>query len=226
MRKALIVFSRVPVPGATKTRLQKNFTGEECAELHRAILMDLKPLTDGEDWDSFVYYTPAGGEAVMRKLLPGAAGYEPQPEKEFGARVSGCIGQILEKGYDACVLVGTDIPALDTKIIGQAFAVMEEKDMVIGATEDAGYYLIGMKKLRDEVFRDQAYGTGSVFADTLEKIKGCGCTYGVLPVLRDIDEPEDVSAYLEMYEAGRLDKKMHTWECILRLNEKYQLHND
>ena len=74
LRKALIVFSRVPVPGATKTRLQKNFTGEECAELHRAILMDLKPLTDGEDWELRVLYpcrrrsgdaeTAAGGGRV------------------------------------------------------------------------------------------------------------------------------------------------------------------
>lgn len=224
MKNALIIFTRVPVPGATKTRLEKKLTEEECAEIHRAMLLDLRPLCHAKEWDTFVYFTPEGGKEVMKELLPGACSYEPQPEVEFGARMSGCIGQVLKRGYDACALVGTDIPELDGAIIRQAFDALMKKDMVIGATVDEGYYLVGMKSLHKEVFENQVYGTGSVFDDTVEKIKKCGCTYETLPVLRDIDEPEDIFAYWEMYEAGQQKEKIHTWECILKLNDKYQFH--
>ena len=38
---ALILMTRVPIPGKTKTRLMDTLSGTECAELHMAFLEDL-----------------------------------------------------------------------------------------------------------------------------------------------------------------------------------------
>ena len=53
-----------------------------------------------------------------------------------------------------------------------------------------------------------------------EKIRNCGCSCGILPVLRDIDEPEDLKAYWNMgvEECGRM---RHTWDYLEHLNSKY-----
>ena len=225
MKKALIVFTRVPEPGKTKTRLQKLLTKEECAGMHEAILGDQKELCCSDEWDTFVYFTPEGGKERIQELLPGAVDYLPQENVEFGERMKKCIKHVLEIGYDACHLVGTDIPALNADIIRQAFLILEEKDVVIGATEDKGYYLIGMKEIHNAVFENQVYGTGSVYGDTVEKIKDCHCSYGVLPVLRDVDEPEDLRAYLREY-TGDSDEISHTWRYLIELNQKYELERE
>lgn len=220
MKKALIIFTRVPEPGRTKTRLQSLLTAEECAKVHEAILEDQKRFCESKEWDTFVYFTPANGRERIRQLLPHAVDYIPQEEIEFGARMKTCIRQVLGQGYDACNLVGTDIPALDEAIIAQAFSVLETEDVVIGATKDSGYYLIGMKEIHQGIFENQVYGTGTVFGDTVEKIKKCGCSYGTLPILRDVDEPEDLRAYLEEYR-GNAEEIAHTWAYLVELGRKY-----
>lgn len=222
MKKALIIFTRVPEPGKTKTRLQSLLTKEECSRMHEAILKDQKKLCVSEEWDTFVYFTPESGKEKIKSLLPDATEYYPQEEIAFGERMKKCIKQVLERGYDACLLVGTDIPALDSEIIKQAFLILEEKDVAIGATKDLGYYLIGMKQVHGPVFEDQKYGTGSVFGDTMAKIKECNCSYGTLPILRDIDEPEDLREYWKEYK-GQAEKIQYTKEYLSELNDKYGL---
>lgn len=220
MKKALIIFTRVPEPGKTKTRLQSLLTENEAAMVHEAILTDQKKLCTSSEWDTFVYYTPERGKERIKQLLPQAKDYIPQQEVEFGTRMKNCIQHVLESGYDACSLIGTDIPALDANIIRHAFEILEKKQVVIGATEDLGYYLIGMTQVYEDIFKDQIYGTGSVYQDTIEKIKKCGCSYGTLPKLRDIDEPEDLEAYYLEYREDH-KKIEHTWRCIDKLHEKY-----
>ena len=41
MKRALICFTRPPVPGRTKTRLMPCLSGESCAALHTAFLRDI-----------------------------------------------------------------------------------------------------------------------------------------------------------------------------------------
>lgn len=225
MKCALIIFTRVPKPGQTKTRLEKMLTKEECASLHENMIRDEAALTDTKQWDTFVYYTPADAQERIIELIPGAMGYEPQRDVEFGTRMSECIGEILDRGYGACVLIGTDIPAINKDIIEKAFAILDKEDVVIGATEDEGYYLIGMKILHKGIFANQTYGTGSVYQDTLEKIRDCECSYGTLSVLRDIDEPEDLKEYWTC-RADRYPEMEHTWKYLKQLHDRYDLSKE
>lgn len=49
MKRALLCFTRLPVPGRTKTRLMPLLTGEECAALHTAFLRDIAEVCGGLD---------------------------------------------------------------------------------------------------------------------------------------------------------------------------------
>lgn len=221
MKDALIIFTRVPEPGKTKTRLEARFTKEECAKIHEAMIHDLWDLCNTKEWDTYVYYTPANGRERIQQLLPGACQYLPQEEIAFGERMKRSMGAILNEGYDSCVLVGTDIPVLSREVIREAFLKLQEKQVVIGATMDQGYYLIGMTALYGGIFDDQKYGTGSVYSDTVTKIIACGCEFDTLPVLRDIDEPEDIDAYWREFQKKEKDEIKHTWECLCELERFY-----
>ena len=69
MKEAIIIFTRVPVPGNTKTRLQKLLRPEECAKLHVCFLKDLKSCCDQLGKDYFVFYTPEGEKARLVQIL-------------------------------------------------------------------------------------------------------------------------------------------------------------
>ena len=72
MRRAIICFTRAPIPGQTKTRLMPRLTGEQCAGLHRAFLRDLSRTFAQVDADLYIAYTPEGGEAALREIFPAA----------------------------------------------------------------------------------------------------------------------------------------------------------
>ena len=77
MRRAIICFTRAPIPGQTKTRLMPRLTGEQCAGLHRAFLRDLSRTFAQVDADLYIAYTPEGGEAALRELFPAARALFP-----------------------------------------------------------------------------------------------------------------------------------------------------
>ena len=58
MKDALILFTRVPIPGQTKTRLMPFLTGEECARLHACFVKDIYEKAKQVDADIFVFFTP------------------------------------------------------------------------------------------------------------------------------------------------------------------------
>lgn len=55
------------------------------------------------------------------------------------------VGEVLKKGYEKVVLIGSDIPEIQIKDILMAFDILEYKDLCFGPTFDGGYYLVGMK---------------------------------------------------------------------------------
>mgnify|MGYP001138864876 len=54
MKRAVIVFTRVPIPGQTKTRMMPYFSPEECAKLHENFLKDIAQECEKVNADIFV----------------------------------------------------------------------------------------------------------------------------------------------------------------------------
>ena len=146
MKRAVIVFTRVPIPGQTKTRMMPYFSPEECAKLHENFLKDIAQECEKVNADIFVCYTPKKGKAYLEKLFRKAKEYIPQTGEGLGERMYQAIEYVLEKGYDSCVLIGTDIPELKCSDLEYAFRLLDVNDVVFGPTVDEGYYLVGMKR--------------------------------------------------------------------------------
>jgi len=190
----IIIFTRIPVPGKTKTRLQPFITGEECCLLQRAFIRDIYEVLQEPDLhcDIVVSYAPEGDIEDLKALLPGVETYFPQHGQSLGDKMYDATRQMLEKGYSRCLLIGSDHPLIKVSAIKEAFALLDQCDIVLCPTEDGGYYLIGMKEPCEEVFRLEAYSDSAVFDKTLAAAteSGKACMRGTCTL--DVDEPEDL----------------------------------
>ena len=197
MKKALIVFTRVPIEGHTKTRLSPYFSLEDCVSLHIAILKDLSmELRKLKDIDIYIFYDiPKGYKkdiSILRKIFGKNPIYKIQPQTDIGNRMYTAMLEVKKLNYDMISLVGSDIPKLSSYDIKKSFHSLLYKDIVLGATKDGGYYLIGMKEIDKEVFNIEKYGNDTVLKNTIDNIKNREKSFEIVGLKQDIDTKEDI----------------------------------
>ena len=91
MDRAVICFTRAPVPGRTKTRLMPLLSGEACAELHAAFLRDVARACRETGAAVYVAYTPEGGRGPLADIFPFARGLFPQEGADLGQRMAAAM---------------------------------------------------------------------------------------------------------------------------------------
>jgi hypothetical protein len=102
--------------------------------------------------------------------------------------------EAFEMSFKRVVLIGSDIPDMLLEFIEEAFTSLKKKDAVIGPALDGGYYLIGFKEktFSPQVFEGMAWGTETVFDETMQALKKLHRKIHTLPYQRDIDTVEDL----------------------------------
>lgn len=200
MNQAVVVFTRIPEAGKTKTRLMPYYTPEECAGLHMAFLQDISKALEDTIADVYVAYTGGGAyEEAFLTLFPGAE-FFPQEGAGLGERMYNALSHVLSVGYERCILIGSDVPYANKVDFNRAFTSLREKDYVLGPTEDGGYWLIGARageeRMMKPVFSLSEYSHSQVLSDTLDMIPSWK-TYALLEEKYDIDTIEDLLLFRE-----------------------------
>ncbi len=221
MKEAIIIFTRVPIPGQTKTRLQSFLTKNQCAEIHKNFLKDINSTCKKLKRDIFVFYTPEDKDNVLKDIFGDKFKYKKQEGNGLGEKMYNAIEYVLEKKYKSCILIGTDIPFLKEEDLKKAFKILKEKDTVLGPTEDKGYYLVGMRKPVKAVFENVEYGHGNVLDNTIAAVKIANLTYGLTNKNVDIDEKEDLVYFYNEIKKENVSKNMYTSKFIINVIEEY-----
>lgn len=218
MKKAVIIFTRVPEPGKTKTRMMPYLSPVQCKRLHTCFLKDIVSECRKCQANIFVSFTPDDGRKKLRHILGPAQGWLPQQGANLGERMYRAIAEVLSRGYGSCILIGTDVPELRTKSLEKAFHILDTKDAVFGRTEDGGYYLVGMKRPLKEAFALDAYGHGKVLEDTLKDMGKADHTAGFTDTLFDMDTPKDLRGYRRRMLSDEFLKKSFTGRYLARIS--------
>ena len=193
----LLLFARYPVPGQAKTRLIPALGPDGAARLHRRLTENAVGVarTAGESLSArvIVWFTGAARRG-FRSWLGCDLAYAPQPSGDLAIRTQQAFSFAFRGGAKRVVVFGTDIPDLSAAILHQAVAGLRDHDVVLGPAADGGYYLIGMKRERPELFAGIDWGTKRVCAQTRAAIARQGLSVAEVPTLSDVDLPEDTAA--------------------------------
>ncbi|ACK73678.1 conserved hypothetical protein [Gloeothece citriformis PCC 7424] len=191
----LIIFTRYPEPGKTKTRMIPVLGEQGAAELQRQMtevtLEKAENLKSDRSIRLTLYFT-GGNLDLMRKWLGSDLIYQSQCEGDLGQRMATAFERSFLEGIKRIVMIGIDCPQLDQIILNEAFNQLKHQDLVLGQAEDGGYYLIGLSRFIPQLFQGIDWGSDRVFAQTVAIAKQLQLKVSYLPVLRDVDRPEDL----------------------------------
>jgi hypothetical protein len=204
-RQRLIVFSRWPIPGRTKTRLIPALGSLRAAELQRR--MTERTLHTARDWAAGngrdIEVRHAGGcWRQMRRWLGPGIHYQPQLGGDLGRRMDTAFRTAFAEGAERVVLVGTDCPDLTPELLDATANALGSHDLVLGPSADGGYWLIAMNRPLP-VFDGVAWSTASVLEQTLALARRHGLDVHLLPTRNDVDLPEDLDAARSFFDADR-----------------------
>jgi len=234
VQTAIVIFSKVPLPGKTKSRLQGILSAEECALFHRACLIDLHRTVQKTAMKAFLYITGGGREEF-------ALGFPAPVPEEFGElyllqlegiairqQHGGDLGQRLYHAADQVlrlhrqvILVGSDLPDLTEDLLLAVVNSLEDHEVVAGPAQDGGYYLLGLKHAYPVLFQGIDWGTSRVLEQTMQAARGANLRVALLPFQRDIDTWQDLVAYVRRGRQQKEAERLLSFRLAAHLTAKH-----
>ncbi|MFC1891566.1 TIGR04283 family arsenosugar biosynthesis glycosyltransferase [Thermodesulfobacteriota bacterium] len=214
----LIIFTRYPVPGKTKTRLIPLIGSLGAADLQRRLTeKTLKTAHQAASVSSIGIdiHFEGSSQKKMKQWLGSGLNYEYQRKGNIGDRMFQSFDDVFKKGCRKAVLIGTDIPGLEAEHLRKAFNALERNDLVLGPSTDGGYWLIGLNRPVD-IFKGIDWSTSSVHKQTLSAAKDQGLKTQLIDTLTDIDTAED----LRRWRPEESEKRPYISVIIPTFNEE------
>ena len=193
MKAELVIMAKQPVAGKVKTRLIPDYSEREAARIATILLRETVALS--------VKYWPG---PVVLSIAPDCQHELVSELCEMysltcRAQCEGDLGTRMQYELDAAIndqgcgiVIGTDVPQVLNEVLPQAWQALQQNDVVIGPSEDGGYYLIGITRLFEGLFQDIPWSTDQVYTYTLERVQAASSSYATLPMARDIDTAKDL----------------------------------
>jgi len=201
----LIVFTRYPEAGSTKTRLIPVLGREGAAELQRRMtehtmravgaLMGRRPLTLEVRFDGGRLTDSLVGASLMRKWLGAGVWHRRQGTGNLGERMARAFAAAFDERAERALIVGCDCPGVTADLLERAFDALRRHELVLGPAGDGGYYLIGLRRRQPRLFTSIPWGTSDVLPRTLAAARGLGLSVGLLDALDDVDRPDDLPVW-------------------------------
>lgn len=192
---AIIVMAKAPRPGEAKTRLQPLLDEKQAAELAACFLQDIVKKVRGLTTNVIIGFTPVDGKAALETLIGKDLLWTEQKGKDLGERMASTIEFAEKEIFSPIIVIGTDSPTLPLNYIEKALEYFRDDklEIVLGPSNDGGYYLIGMRKLMTDVFENIDWSSSKVFDQTLANIEKTKIlNIGILDNWYDVDTPEDL----------------------------------
>lgn len=187
----IVVMTRAPEPGQTKTRLIPALGAVGAARLHAAMVtvtldraqatgLPVRIALAGDQRGEFAATLRAGGFPV-----------ELQVEGDLGARLNHAL-----RGPGRRIAVGTDCPIFEPSWL--VAAARARTPVAFGPAEDGGYWCVsveGTAGLLDTggVFRGIPWSTAHTLNASVEAAQRHGLAVSLLPTCYDIDTPPALS---------------------------------
>jgi len=210
---ALAVMTKAPQAGRVKTRLVPPLTPEEAAELNKCFLRDTAAAISRACSRRFAshppsrsfgatgseaataargiaVYTPVGAESAYTEILPAGFSLLPQRGDKFGERLYFAVEDLFRCGFETVCLIDSDSPTVPAENLAEAVELLSthEDRVVLGPSDDGGYYLIGVKNPHRRLFEQIDWSTERVLNQTIQRAMELELEVKLLPSGYDVDD--------------------------------------
>lgn len=220
MKRALIIFTRVPIAGKTKTRMMPDLSPDKAAEFHSCVLKDMEEEFSNLNADIFIYFKKDVKDVTtaLEDIFPGKKLCEQNGTDLFDS-MNNAFEDLINRGYEKIVLIGSDVPEILKSDVEEAFRLLEEKDVVFGPSKDGGYYLVAMKKANREVFNIKTKDGSDVLKVSIHNVKKESLRFSLIREIKDMDTYNDLKTLF----SGRLNLKAEHCKNFLAENIKISI---
>lgn len=190
---AVVIMARQPAPGAVKTRLRPLLPDNDIARLYEGFLRDrVSQVKSLPGVTPVIAYTPPASRSFFAELAPDFFLVQ-QAGDGLSARLTYVFRQLLDRGHTGVIATDSDSPTLPTKHLQHAVHRLAAPgtDVVLGPSDDGGYYLIGLRQLRPALFDAMPWSTPQVYDETLRRAGELGVRVTSLARWYDVDTPAE-----------------------------------
>ena len=165
-----------------------------------------------------VSFAPADGLPALTAIADTLDGrgvsvdaWQSQCDGSLTERLNDLFGTAFRLGYGPLIALGADSPTLPPAILRDALDALQAAHdgplVVLGPTEDGGYYLVGTSgpqclsdKHGRSLFGDIPWSTDQAFQATAENARRMGIPVNVLDPWYDIDTPGDFDRLIAAFD--------------------------
>ncbi|MFJ8076909.1 DUF2064 domain-containing protein [Streptomyces sp. NPDC096176] len=181
----LLVIAKAPVPGRVKTRLTPVYSPREAAALAEAALRDTLDA---------VLAAPARRRVLVLDGEPGA--WLP-PGIDVVPQCGGGLDARLAAAFGLCdgpaLLIGMDTPQVSAELLACGLQ-LAPGEAVLGPADDGGFWALGLAEPDGRLVRGVPMSTPDTGAVQRQRLLRAGLAVRGLPLLRDVDTPDDARA--------------------------------
>ena len=188
MKNLLIIFTRVPIEGHTKTRLEDFLSKKDIVLFHKNLIKRLMSDVKSQEWDLEVHVTPFEKVNILKEFLPNER-YKAQADANLFEKMEIAISAAL-KTYDKVAIIGSDIYDISAKDIKNAFAALDDNDIVFNPSSDGGYSLVASKINIDGKLNIDFINKSMILDETIKNSNSSRVK--CLRIIDDIDTKEDL----------------------------------
>ena len=190
MPEAIALFARAPIPGRAKTRLCPPLSAAESAELQQAFVEDMWRRLQGVPGAALFLYSDVAWQPYTE--LAGPARTALQQGADLGARMLHCFEELNRGGYERALIVGSDSPTVPAKYLRQGLDALAHTDAVLGPVEDGGYYAVGCRRPRSQMFEGVTWSVPTTLEEPERAFQRAGLSLQELPTWYDVDTVDDL----------------------------------
>lgn len=197
------IFAKHWTPGRVKTRLAASIGDHAAAEIYRrfvaTLTTNLSCVADSREVSILPYET---ARIEFAALASDAWRITPQADGDLGEKMNSYFETAFAHGAKQVVLIGSDSPLLMPQHISQAFAALASSEVVLGPTNDGGYYLVGAANSSPPIFENINWSTPSVWKQTISRLNSAKLSYSTLPPQIDVDDYADLKQLFDSMTAA------------------------
>jgi len=217
--RVLVIMAKAPRPGAVKTRLAPSLSPAAVTAFYCCLLHDTLALARSLGDVEVAIMCPESDVNELARLAGVEVSVVAQQGEGLAAGLTSVFAHFAEGHQRRTIAFNSDSPHLPRSVLEDAFTALVEHDIVVGPTDDGGYYLVGAKASHTALFASDGMGTNSALERLLSRARALELSVGFADPFYDIDVADDLTRLaaelrLAPTRAPRTAQWLKEWELV------------